>query len=631
MQFELHSARSNSKSKIEAFGGLCRRDCFSVGEGEDMLNMSSRAYPFLAPAFGREKTAEALGEIKAVASPDSEVLGVTGVYSGGFYYNGVLKSEGFELPKDYLWQIERMGSLYLINGFGGSVSVLFSYNCDTDEFADGGVVLRDLCVTTSEKAISTYPYAWDKVVDYQTETADGKIIKNKTFWDKYGKELSGTDNFFSKYFKIGDEVTIFGFPETTAELSGRLWTYDWGDEILKPVTNYAAPDNNTVDTDNLYDIKTLSKWKITKAVVTSFSEKEHIYNHDSTKYKGLSHIMGLGLYNKNGDIVPFTDLKNKGEYGTYCSGVVIMKRSRVFDNIAVHHGRIWGSSPNGNMLYASAADNIFSFSAEDISKKFAARLVSDTPGRFTAISNFGGELVAFKEDSISVVSGINPNNYYISTIEGIGAVSKASVVKTPNGIIFLSRRGFYIYSGGVPELISEKPGGGYKDAVAGFDGVRYYASALRSDGTRELLVFDTRRGLWHKEDDFAAVGFFRGKGEFYAADKGAVYKIGSAVPKEWYFTLKPARDGGYDNVALSEIYVFAKVNSGARIWLETAVDGGGFVRHNTLAKAERGVFRCPVRIRSGSVITVRICGVGDAVVYGIEKKFRSGGRMIKGD
>lgn len=281
------------------------------------------------------------------------------------------------------------------------------------------------------------------------------------------------------------------------------------------------------------------------------------------------------------------------------------------------------------MLYASSSDDIFSFSSEDISKKYAARLVSDTPGKFTALKTLNGELVAFKPDSISVVSGINPNNYYISTISGIGAIDGRSAVNTPQGIIFLARRGFYIYQGSTPQFISEKLNARYKEAVSGFDGVRYFSSALREDGVREMLVYDTERGLWHIEDDFKAAAFFGHNGGFYAAGETALYKTDSGAAPEWSFTLAPALDGELDNFAVNEIYVFAKLSENSALWLKTAVGDGDFKMHAEFTKVGHNVFRCPVRFREGSRVRLCIAGRGDVTVYRVEKKYASGGRRIK--
>lgn len=70
-------------------------------------------------------------------------------------------------------------------------------------------------------------------------------------------------------------------------------------------------------------------------------------------------------------------------------------------------------------------------------------------------------------------------------------------------MFYLGHNGVYAYqSGSLPALISEESlwGHTYKNAVGGRHGNKYYISAERDDGEQELLVYDTDKGLWHKED-----------------------------------------------------------------------------------------------------------------------------------
>ena len=45
---------------------------------------------------------------------------------------------------------------------------------------------------------------------------------------------------------------------------------------------------------------------------------------------------------------------------------------------------------------------------------------------------------------------------------------------------------------------------------------KYYLSVLDTENQPQLLVYDVRQGLWHREDDLRAVGFAVNGGVLYA-------------------------------------------------------------------------------------------------------------------
>ena len=598
--------------------------------------MTADEYPCASPCNKSDKIAEAQTVINAVCAPDatnvSEVTGITGVCDGGFYYNGTLKSGKFTLSPDWLWQIEQKGNTYIVNGYDSAnkKSLMYYYNIDTDEFEEGGKVMRDLIlmsgVNTSGVSYLCTPDSDQYGVDaYQCTLPDGTVVKNSDFWFNYRDYMTyGTDgdttmsaekNIFEKCFKVGDEITIENFPG--ADNGGQIWNATTSGTHPQP--GITADRNNTIDTDNMATTDSLSKYSICVARITGFGI--------TTSARGRArHYVYFSLLNKDGEPVSFVDMYSKG---CYCSGVKLRKRSRVFDNITVHHGRIWGSVPSGNQLYASASDDIFSFSSDDVVNRYAARIPSDTPGNFTALCSYNNDLVAFKHDSITVISGTNPVNYNSFVIDGIGCISPKSVSVTPEGVIFLSYNGFYIYNGSIPVCISTKVNTRYKSAVSGFDGVSYYVSAEKENGETEFLVYNMDYGMWHKRDSFKANGFFRFLNSFYMADDNAFYKAGTTTPGDWYFTLMPAHDNKLDNKGINEIWVRAEVEPGAMFMLETAVDGGEFNTHTVFTEPGLKIYRCPVRLEMGEMYQIKIKGTGKVVIYELEIRKADGGRRYK--
>ena len=636
MQFSIYQGQDSKQTNIYNFYGLNRTRKTSKGEFEDMRNMGTLEYPCAAPRGPRSKITETTADIVAAVAPDStnvdEVTGLTGIMGTAFYYNGTRKGASDALPAGYDYEIIRMGNLYIINGYKDNESVMYTYNIDTDTFAerDSGKRMGDLIVASGNDEggsyLETFRYGFDAVYNYTATDSDtGKQIKNADFFDTYGNPVVPLPNIFSRKFSVGDQVTISGFP-TTAENFGQMWQYISNTATVLPQPTHDYSINNTIDTDLVADLDELYDTDIVEAYVKGFDTRQG--SVDGTTY--YVHKIYFDLYNKNGDPVQFTNMTSDTTNTVYCSGVTVSRRTRTFTHIGTHNNRLWGSIPTGNNIYISTSDDIFDFTSDSIVDGIAARIASDTPGVFTGFAEYGSEMAAFKEDSITVIYGSEPSTYSTSIISGIGCIDPHSIQVTPSGVIFLAYHGFYIFTGGVPSCISSKVNTKYKSAVSGFDGNIYYAAAVREDGTRELLTYDMRYGTWHIQDDIAAVGMFRFRSEFYIADSRDIYRTDAeAGGVDWSFTGVRTWDYTLDSKAVNEIWIKAEITPGAKFIVSTAVDDGEFREHTVFVKPGLHIYRCPVRALTGESYRYKITGTGKVVFYEIELERDTGGRRYK--
>ena len=633
MQFDLYPAQKNSSRALSVFYGLNRARRPAAGEAEDMMNMAPFEFPCAAPRGARHRVGSVNGAVGAVSAPDItdtvEIVGFTGVAGGSFYYNGEIKSRTTVLSSDMIWSIVRFGNLYIINGYSDKTSVMYYYNVDTQRFARAGTVMDKLIVTAGTNNVGNYlaafHYRYTYVDEHTVTDSHGNVIKNSDFFDKYfnGNTVSSA-NIFENYFSVGDEVSISGFP-SHAEHVGQVWSYSTSDGgYLRQQTMGSYEENNTADLDAYVSSDDVSRWQVTEAVVKGFGSEYKSIQSSGT----YVHYIYLDLYDKNGNAVDF--IETSGSVGKfYVSGVTLSSRRRCFEKIAAHNGRLWGVPPSGNVIYASSSDNIFSFTAADISAGYAARLTDSTPGRFTALVEYGGELAALKPESISVIYGTGVRNYNTYIVNGAGCIDGDSVCQTPYGVIYLSERGFCCWTGGVPSFISEKLRTKYISAIGAFAGDIYYAAAVREDGDRELLTCDLRRGIWHVQDDTQVDGLFAFRGNMHMVADGGIYELSEtdADSDEWYFTTAITTDGTLDNKAVNELWIRADVTDGAEFSVETASGKGVFTMHSTFSAAGLHVFRCPVRAVMCDSYRIRISGRGRVVVYDIEIRTAPGGRM----
>lgn len=642
MYFGQYSNYDPTKTSTYNFYGLNRTRRTSKGEFAKMENMSAHEYPCAAPRKPRGYVCHTKGEeecsvrVDCIVAPDStntdSISGITGVAGGGFYYNGVLKSKNFKLSPDWKWEIEQKGNMYIINGYdkANTKSILYYYNIDTDEFDEGGKVMRDLIVKSYGNYLVT-PSDDDYGVDsYQCTTPDGVVIKNSDFWTTYREyttntddnitTMSSTQNIFEQFFDVGDEITIENFPGT--DNGGQIWKSTTNG--ILPQSGITAERNNTIDTDNMTTTDGVSNYSICTARIKSFAIK--------TVAGGRAyHYVYFDLFNKNGDVVEFKDMYTNN---FYCSGVTLKKRTRVLDNITIHHGRIWGSSPSGNQIYGSSSSDLFSFSSEDITKGFAVRIPSDTAGTVTGMCEYSNNLIVFKESSITIIDGDSPTNYYSYVINGIGCIDPRSIAVTPSGVLFLSYNGFYIWSGNVPQLFSSRLDTKYVSAVSGYNDGIYYACAVRADdGKRELLTYNMQYNIWHVLDDIEVTGYFAFKGKWYMSDRTCIYECDTAKDLaetvDWSFTSVKIHNNTLDEKALTDLWIRCEMEDGAEFTVETCGEDGRFTKHLTYKGNGMEIFRCPVRMNMCSHYQYRISGHGQVVFYEIETNKIFGGRDYK--
>lgn len=141
-------------------------------------------------------------------------------------------------------------------------------------------------------------------------------------------------------------------------------------------------------------------------------------------------------------------------------------------------------------------------------------------GKYTGAAVLNGNPLFFRERSFEKVypSAGGAHQIITENYAGIQDGSWMSPVVIEGTLFYKGTDGVYAYTGSVPRLISAPLGGtAYCDAVAAPMGRKYYISMRNSKNEWSLFVFDTEKGLWHREDDTQF--------DFAAQHKGCLYYI----------------------------------------------------------------------------------------------------------
>ncbi len=256
-------------------------------------------------------------------------------------------------------------------------------------------------------------------------------------------------------------------------------------------------------------------------------------------------------------------------------------------------------------------------------------------GVFTGAVNYLGYPLFFKENCIHRVYGSYPAAYQLQTTpcRGVRKGSERSLVRVGEVLYYHAAGGICAYDGSLPVGVSAALGTGeFHGAVAGTVGEKYYVSLLDDREVPGLYVYDTRRGLWHREDGTRVREFCTCRRELYFLDDGdgkIKTVLGSGTREgerlRWRAQTGPIGAIGPDNLYLSRLTVQLSLEAGGRAALEVEYDGSG--QWEKLGQVGCGALRrftLPVRPRRCGYLRLRLSGEGAAKVYALTKTLEGG-------
>ena len=257
-------------------------------------------------------------------------------------------------------------------------------------------------------------------------------------------------------------------------------------------------------------------------------------------------------------------------------------------------------------------------------------------GEWTGAVNFMGRPLFFKEGSLHAVTVSATGGHQISetVCRGVQPGSHRSLQVINETLYYKSRDAVCAYQGGFPVSISENLGEIiYSNASSGALPDKYYIAMDEPSGARNIFVYDLKRGLWNREDNFRVRMFARVKDELYAlSDSGIWAMLGTEGEKEPYVTWEAESGLLYyqypDKKYLSRFNFRIGLEEGAEAKLYIMYDSNGMWEYKgTVKHTGLGTITIPLLARRCDHMRIRLEGKGRFKLYSIAKILEIGSDM----
>lgn len=457
---------------------------------------------------------------------------------------------------------------------------------------------------------------------------------------------------------ISDYGSIEATVTTSSTVSFELCTIDGAgyEDTLVQATAPTDPENMDLWIDTSSTPHALKQYSTTNAMWVSIA----------TTYIKIT-ATGIGIPFSDGDGVTISgvestalaDLNNtmviwaKGDNYIVVTGILdqattqetavtVSRRMPHMDFLIESENRLWGCrygvALNGevvNEIYASKLGdfknwNVFAGISTD---SYAATVGTD--GQFTGAVTHMGYPLFFKETCMHKVYGNYPANYQIQTTicRGVQRGSERSLAIVNEVLYYKSRSAVCAYDGSLPVEMSAALGEEiYGNAVAGALGNKYYISMQDQNEVYHLFVYDTMKGMWHREDNTHALAFCTCRGELYftEADSPKIMTVtGSGTPIDspvaWMAETGVIGTDSPDKKYISRLDVRMSLELGSTVMFFIQYDSiGGWEPIHTMTGATLRSFPFSIRPKRCDHLRLRIEGTGDAKIYSICKSIEQG-------
>jgi hypothetical protein len=328
------------------------------------------------------------------------------------------------------------------------------------------------------------------------------------------------------------------------------------------------------------------------------------------------------------------------EEKTISNKITITRKAPDMDFVIESQNRLWGckygivDGETVNVIYASKLGDFKNWQFYQSTSNSSYYANCGTDGAFTGAVTHLGYPLFFKEGCIHKVYGNYPANYQIQTItcRGVQKGCEKSLAIVNEVLYYKSRSGIMAYDGSLPAEVSYALGEeSYDNAIACGHGNKYYIS-MRGADDYHLFVYDTKKGVWHKEDNTQVDEFCSCRGELYYIPHGeGVIKtmLGSGTPDtapvEWMAETGVMSVSSPDKKYISRLNVRMSLAIGTRVYFYIQYDSMGEWEHiSSMAGTALRTFTVPIRPKRCDHMRLRIVGEGEAKIYSITKTIEQG-------
>ena len=635
-----YKSGDSSRSMISSFGGINRRARISDGESADMKNLSSDAYPLLCPRKARAIAQKQLSETvteTVTGEEGNETTVETTVYKS---LNGILGDVGFcaVWGNDFYYMGEKVDGISLIDGekrlvaFGAYILIYpdqVYYNT-----ANGESGAMETVETVSGTATVYSRYFKYKTSDSRvTEDKDG-IVRLKVNYAR------GNGGFSVNSIPVYNPNSSSIYPSFYTNLYGTAskireqLCIRIQNGILEYISSAtirwsSGGGNGTTEIFRFEDVE----WSTLPIDAVTVSEEitatGYLWNGDfPIKISGTTVYLG-----EVGNLsTVFSKIETSSSYITAKYNWTKSNLPRL-DYVCALDNRLWGCRYGAQAGATTTVNEIYCSALGDF-KNWTTGTTADSAwsasvgayGKWTGCVAMNGRVLFFKDDKIFRVSGTKPSNFQYAEISETGLQSgcERSMSIIDGALFYKSRDGVYVYDGSAPERISDKLGDAQqaKSAAAGSLYGKYY---IALDGV--LYVYDTRTGLWHKEDAMNARIFARYDGSLYAAvdqsivclsgTPSGIFKAAEAEGRfDWYAESGDIGLDSPDQKYYKRILIRAEGAVGSDMTVTVKTDGE--VQSVTDYTFDRkGTVVVPIVTPRCDHMRYRIGGHGDVKIYSI--------------
>lgn len=349
------------------------------------------------------------------------------------------------------------------------------------------------------------------------------------------------------------------------------------------------------------------------------------------------------LWGCGDDYLIITGILDEVTTQTLAQGAItITRKMPIMDFMIESNNRLWGcrygTNDKGevvNEIYACKQGdfknwNCFMNLSTD---SYAVSCGSD--GQFTGAIVHLGYPLFFKENCIHKVYGDYPANFRLqhTTCRGVQRGSHRSLAIVNETLFYKANNAVCAYDGSLPVEMSSALGEvRYSDAIAGSHGNKYYIDMKSADGVYHLFVYDTAKGMWHKEDNLQVDGFCSFMGELYAIDhskKNIITMLGSGTKEEgkveWMVETGLVGMALPDMKYISRMLVRMALDIGSKAVISIQYDSvGDWEQVCQMTMTSLRSFSVPVRLRRCDHFRIRIEGEGEGKIYSITKTIEQG-------